>query len=444
MRACPWTLVLAGCLLTGCADYDDDLCTPHVDTSCVQGNNYWVDSCGRLENVLEECECGCRADQSGCRTCGEKECETNADCPEDHYCDRTDWYCKPIECTPDCTGRCCGPDGCGGTCPDDCSGGERCNQSTCRCELEMECRANADCPEGYWCDRTVWRCRPIECIPDCTRKCCGDDGCGGTCPQNCPTGYWCNPYTCTCENAICQTDADCQTDQCCIHGNCEHMRCGALQCGPDPVCGFECGPCPTGYHCDMGTCVFDYACTSDAECAANQCCINGICQPMNCGTLQCGPDPVCGKECGPCPTGEVCKNGVCEYVDGSLCPAGQWCTDLTGTGYLGCILPPDEIPDGNQTGCAPQDGILCDGNYTCFMLPDHSSVCIENCGTCPYGTGCYELWEDGPRGCLLPDGTLPTGNPTCDTDPCPGNMSCYGLTTGGTICVDNCSQDHDP
>jgi hypothetical protein len=62
------------------------------------------------------------------------------------------------------------------------------------------CEKNDDCPDGYWCDRTVWECKKIECIPNCTGKCCGDDGCDGTCPDTCPSGYTCNQDTCQCES----------------------------------------------------------------------------------------------------------------------------------------------------------------------------------------------------------------------------------------------------
>ena len=378
--------MLAACLLPGCVNYTSDLCIPHVDTFCHQGQTYWLDSCDRLENVLEECECGCRADQYGCRSCGEKECETNNDCPEDYYCVRTDWYCKPIECIPDCTGKCCGTDGCGGTCPDNCPRGELCNPSTCRCESELECQSNSDCPQGYWCDRTVWRCRPIECIPNCTGKCCGDDGCAGTCPNNCPTGYECNMRSCACVPTGCQTDADC---------------------------------------------------------LATQCCINRTCVPMACGALECGPDPVCGKECGPCPQGETCNNGVCRYVDEFLCPLGQECVQVGAEGLLGCIIPPATVPPENQTGCAQT---YCDGNFSCHCMDAtcSQSVCIENCGTCPAGTECC-LITAGIWGCLTPGCTdIPPNPPYCDqNNRCYGNAGCFTDATNN-FCINFCSEGHGP
>ena len=372
--------ILAGCLLSGCVDYTGSLCIPHVDTFCYQGQTYWLDSCDRLENVLEDCECGCRADQYGCRTCGEKECEADADCAEGFFCDRSDWLCKLLNCVPECAGKCCGSDGCGGTCPDNCPRGEICNPGRCRCEGETECQTNDDCPQGYWCDRTVWSCKPIECIPNCTGKCCGSDGCDGTCPNNCPAGYECNWNACSCESVSCQTNADCRMTQC----------------------------------CKRDTCV-----------------------EMNCGTFECGPDPVCDKECGPCPAGETCNNGACRG-GGQLCPPGQDCIDISGGGYLGCIIPPNTVPPDNQTGCA-QD--YCDGNFGCHCMNQNcsDSVCIENCGTCPADLMCVELIVDSLWGCLTPDWQIPPDAPYCDGQiPCQGNAICY--TDGeNNFCLNNCS-----
>ena len=74
------------------------------------------------------------------------------------------------------------------------------------------------------------------CEPDCKDKCCGDDGCGGMCPNNCREPLECHD----CECAIvdpCLTDDDCPVDWCCIDEMCVEMDCGQLECGPDPVCG---------------------------------------------------------------------------------------------------------------------------------------------------------------------------------------------------------------
>jgi hypothetical protein len=258
---------------------------------------------------------------------------------------------------------------------------------------EKQCETNEECPEGYWCDRTVWECKKINCIPNCSGKCCGEDDCGGTCLDNCSTGYECNPDKCVCETTGCQTDADCNKTQCCI-GNPK------------------------------------------------------TCTDMSCGALECGPDPVCGKECGPCPAGEICNDdGVCEIGTAGSCPAGQECVQVGASGAMGCVIPPDTIPDTNQTDCAESG---CDGNYACYCQDQDcdASICIEMCGECPASLNCCELWPGGPMGCLTADCTgFPADPPACsESTPCQGNAACYcvGGNCDDAICIDNCSVDHDP
>ena len=45
----------------------------------MQGTNYWVDSCGNLQEVEEVCQCGCQDDRSACRRC-------NCTCDEEDLC----------------------------------------------------------------------------------------------------------------------------------------------------------------------------------------------------------------------------------------------------------------------------------------------------------------------------------------------------------------------
>jgi hypothetical protein len=120
-------------------------------------------------------------------------------------------------CEPDCVGRCCGADGCGGTCPDTCGAlGGTCNEDSCSCvggctpqtcaDLGKECGSWPDgcegtaecgtCPSPQTCDENG-TCQ--DCVPDCAGRCCGADGCGGTCPDAC-TGAngFCDVSQCTC------------------------------------------------------------------------------------------------------------------------------------------------------------------------------------------------------------------------------------------------------
>lgn len=72
------------------------------------------------------------------------------------------------------------------------------------------------------------------CIPQCTGRSCGQDGCGGNCPPGCFLPHECN------------------ADGHCI---CE-PRCGGRECGDDG-CGDECGTCDAPLTCEetTGRCV---------------------------------------------------------------------------------------------------------------------------------------------------------------------------------------------
>jgi len=74
---------------------------------------------------------------------------------------------------------------------------------------------------------------PVEvvaaCEPACQDKCCGNDGCGGTCPDDCAAGgMFCNTGTCLCEADPCEN----------------HCENGQQDCGEEGVdCGGECPAC---------------------------------------------------------------------------------------------------------------------------------------------------------------------------------------------------------
>ncbi len=104
------------------------------------------------------------------------------------------------ECLPDCSGKECGADGCGGSCgncdspPDNyCLDSNRLRRYTgsadCylySCEYDY---INIVCDNG--CDMGNGVCQ--GCIPDCSGKECGADGCGGSCgdcgvEENCSEG----------------------------------------------------------------------------------------------------------------------------------------------------------------------------------------------------------------------------------------------------------------
>gem|GEM_PF-3488975 len=187
-------------------------------------------------------------------------------------------------CVPACDGKVCGDDGCGGTCGTCATGGcddhgqcvDACGDVTYEgCCVgaklvyclegqitEMVCNetnpeaicgwfaGSADYPFGYYCGPEttpagdplldpdgdpsgVW---PLTCagacVPACTGKACGDDGCGGTC-GTCAPGE-------TCTAGLCQ-------------GTCV-PACTGKACGDDG-CGGTCGTCSGDNTCVAGACV---------------------------------------------------------------------------------------------------------------------------------------------------------------------------------------------
>lgn len=75
----------------------------------------------------------------------------------------------------------------------------------------------------------------VGCIPSCSGRDCGDDGCGGVC-GTCGEGTACSPAG-TCE----PTETGCTPS------------CAGRQCGDDG-CGGSCGACMSGELCQAGTC----------------------------------------------------------------------------------------------------------------------------------------------------------------------------------------------
>jgi Cys-rich repeat protein len=387
----------------------DSKCTPHDSTMCAEGVTYWVDSCGSIEEVKEMCGCGCNSTDTDCDDCTDLPCSSNADCPTGWSCDlgtnkckqqgctsdldcptgfkcNSSGVCERDSCVPECAGKCCGSNGCDGTCPNACVPGEVCDLGTCQCKPDVTCTSNEDCPQGYQCNTVTGECEEIVCTPKCEGKCCGSDSCGSTCPNTCPTGFTCNMGSCLCElDSTCTSDSQCPTMHCCRDGNCVPAACGNMQCGHDYVCELSCGTCPAGSTCDYQT-------------------------------YQCVPD-----------------------TPGDLCPTGQACTVMSDNGIMGCLIPPDTIPPGNQTDCGAEG---CTGNFMCYCNDADcvSTICIQNCGTCPTGTECCLLTESGIYGCLPTGcGGLPANPPSCDDNiPCQGNAGCF--YTGSTyICIDLCS-----
>lgn len=425
-------------LLGGCSSSED--CEPHDDVYCQDDTTYWMDSCGTFEEVIEQCQCGCTADHSGCRT--------------------------PCDCFPRCAGKCCGSDGCEGTCLDTCAQtGQTCNQQTCLCEGS---------------------CNPQTCTT--LGKECGswNNGCGMTITCGpCPAGQTCSP------GGLCiQGDCPAGFSRCgddCVDVNSDLGHCGGCNrpCGPEQICNsgscedlpVTCPAqgCPAGSYCDLNQnkcvpgclddtgCVFGYICESRAcvlGCRDDSGCSSGeICQGQVCieGCRQDGACPagqICENlQCRPgcrahtdCPTGQVCRNTNCEpgcRTNGD-CPVGEICVNTHCS--TGCDTdakcPAGQICEngGCRVGCRP-GSVSCTGGKLCCT---DTLLCEDCCddGTCGDDEICEPEGMDGTRlcrtGCRVHEDCMFMLDPYYD-DPYEDMGACSPVTK---TCYMPCWQDH--
>jgi len=475
-----------------CPDVNPDMCAcvPDCDGKDCGFDGCWGD-CGvcdegsacTVDGLCEVCDCGdkqCGADECG-NPCGDNE----GACADGEFCD-DDFLCQVC----DCGDKQCGFDECGNPCGDlegECAEGAYCYEGAC---YEGAGCGTSDAPGcgGCACEDCVFSidpyCQDNEwdklCVEECILVCggCGDQaGCGdGACdyPENCSSC----PEDCACpDGLVCGWDADLIAFDCVV-GNCEDGMevgccdgdvlqichevfgftindcaaddnvcgwfagddefdpgyycgsadllvdedpdgvypaacacipdCTGLDCGPDPVCGEDCGSCADGFTCDAGVCVED-ACVPD------------------CTDLDCGPDPVCGEECGPCGDGFVCDAGVCVedappmdtcdgncgvYEDTALCNCDADCFEFDDCCDDVCEFCADDypeecgacVPDCTGLDCGPDpicgedcgacdDGFTCDAGICVEDAPDCVAVCAGHCGDFA-GCACGDC-EDG-------------------------------------------------
>ncbi len=289
------------------------------------------------------------------------------------------------------------------------------------------------------------------CIPACTGRECGDDGCGktcGACPAAAPV---CSDGTCV---------AKCTPD------------CGGKECGDDG-CGKTCGTCPAAAPvCSDGACVTKCApdCTGK-ECGDDGCgkpcgtcpsaapvCSDGTCVTKctpNCTDKECGDDG-CGKTCGTCPSAApVCAEGTCVAKCTPNC-AGKKCGD-DGCGKT-CGACPSAAPvcsDGTcVTKCTPNctdkecgtngcggDCGSCSGTATCI-----AGTCVAGCQDECSGPACESGKQvgcvKGSNGCWQKAAPVSCddGN-VCTDDTCKVG-ACSSSPASGASCgpINSCSQ----
>ncbi len=230
--------------------------------------------------------------------------------------------CRPgqIDCGGTCVDPTSDPLHCG-ACDRPCAAGEVCNEGVCASSCsggrtncygacvdletdplhcgscETPCARNEDCAAGA-----------CVCVPDCTGRECGPDGCAGSCAPGCATGWSCGADgRCACAGTACGDVCCAAGDVCGAGGGCCTPSCAGRACGDDG-CGGSCGSCPAGDVCLAG----------------------GTCCAPSCGSRECGPDD-CGGSCGTCPTRFRCGTAG-ECVVDSVC-AGPTAPVPTAFGF---------------------------------------------------------------------------------------------------------------
>jgi hypothetical protein len=196
------------------------------------------------------------------------------------------------------------------------------------------------------CDDLGAGCRtPCDCVPQCAGKCCGDNGCGGVCPDTCAaSGQTCNGATCQCQGA-------------CTPRSCSEL---GRECGQwDDGCGgqVDCGECSGGAVCN-----------AEGQCSCSA------------GETRCLGSSY-----------QECRNGT--FVEVETCTAPQVC--LVAIGCADCDPAwGDTCYQGNVHACNP-DGSVGDLVETCWTEPCVDGAC-EQAG-CPPETQLIYVVDDAYR-----------------------------------------------
>ena len=381
-------------------------------------------------------------------------------------------------CVPDCQGKECGADGCGGTCGDCGEFGACKADNTCLCEYQ-KCQGSC-CGDGEACLNSGC------CQPDCEAKQCGDDGCGGSCGecealQACGEAGLCECLFEECAGECCpNADEICHKEACCL------PDCTGKECGSDG-CGGVCDECPPLYACvDEGETAF---CDAKCEefCAGLECGKAGLNDECGCG--DCDDDNPCTNDVctdeqtceltpnvdqcddgNPCSGPDMCDEGTCsgellsveelaekQLLDQCVCALDEDCLPIEDgdfcngilfcekTGETGiCMVDDDSIPD-----CSA-DGLFCNGIETCAqdtgscvhvelpVLVDGIECTLDSCdegedetdnlgqivhapddGMCLNGLWCDGgEWCDAESGCKSGEAPLVDDGVGCTVDSC--------------------------
>ena len=251
--------------------------------------------------------------------------------------------------------------------------------TTCDCGCGAP---DPDCADGglpvVGCPGASPQCNPdgtcAACVPECSGRKCGSDGCGGDC------GICANPSL-----------PDCIAGQCvACTPNCTGAQCGTNGCGG------SCGNCASGLACEngsfvsppsgascLGICggIASSGCSCKAGCAAQgSCCANvSVCGCIpDCTGALCGDDG-CGGVCGSCDPGQMCANRSCVTDPCAAAPCN---------GHGSCVEPAGSCVCGK--GFAPPNCNACATGYAGYPQCV-TDLCAQGAITCVDGGSCDPL-----------------------------------------------------
>jgi outer membrane protein assembly factor BamB len=271
---------------------------------------------------------------------------------------------------------------------------------------------------------------------------CQGDPCAGVACDNPPNQCYLVPGTCTdgeCEYSFNNGAACSDGDACTVGDTCQDGTCAGAELACDDPPPDECVNSDTrrtyqAGSCDQGSCVyphFDVFCQNGCE--------NGECQGCtpDCSGRDCGPDPVCGEDCGPCASGEVCDS------------AGQCIT-------AGCTLDVYE-PDNDSTNAkllqldSAQTHTICpvgDEDWMMFVAVVFTRVTLETSGSSGdtrmwlYDSSLTELEYDDDGGAnyfSLIEIDLAPGQYFIKIDEYSDNDEIESYTLSADACLPNCA-----